>query len=194
MLAYQYTCHMGQDQTDEDLMILYKNGEASAFEILYSRHKGPLYRYVLRQCHMESIAEELFQDIWIKVINARERYEVKAKFTTYLYRVAQNRVIDYFRQSASQNQGDSETEIESIPARYQDQPDARSDLQQRAINLLKSVENLPKEQRQVFLLKEEAGMSLQEIAETTGVNTETVKSRLRYAVKKLRQSLSENHE
>lgn len=175
-------------------MMMYKNGDALAFETLYSRHKGPLYRYVLRQCHSENIAEELFQDIWIKIIKARVRYEVKAKFTTYLYQVAQNRVIDHYRRAGSQVVRDSETEIETIQARWQDQPDAQSGLGQQMSQLLQSVENLPDEQRQAFLLKEEAGFSLQQIAEFTGVNTETVKSRLRYAIKKLRLAMSEIHE
>ena len=74
---------MQENSTDEQLMLNYRKGEAAAFEVLYQRHKGTLYRYVLRQCD-ESYVDEIFQDIWMKLITARERYEVNAKFTTWL--------------------------------------------------------------------------------------------------------------
>jgi RNA polymerase sigma-70 factor (ECF subfamily) len=74
---------------DEELMNRYRDGDAHAFEVLYTRHKGPLYRYLLRQCGAAALAEELFQDVWMKLIRARERYEARAKFTTYLYHGAQ---------------------------------------------------------------------------------------------------------
>ena len=172
-------------------MLMYRDGDATAFDTLYQRHKGPVYRYVLRQCGNAGIAEELFQEIWIKLINARPRYEVKAKFTTYLYQVAHNRIIDHFRSQKANNPGDCDDELDAIPARQQDQPEQRSELQQQSQLLLASVEKLPEEQRQAFLLKEEAGMSIQEIANLTGVNAETAKSRLRYAIRKLRQIMSE---
>ena len=82
---------------DEELMNRYRDGDAHAFEVLYTRHKGPLYRYLLRQCGAAALAEELFQDVWMKLIRARERYEARAKFTTYLYHLAHNRLIDHYR-------------------------------------------------------------------------------------------------
>jgi RNA polymerase sigma-70 factor, ECF subfamily len=185
---------MGKDYTDEDLMLMYRDGDASAFEILYGRHKGPVYRYILRHCGNASIAEELFQDVWLKLVHARERYEVTAKFTTYLYRVAHNHVIDHFRKTQYAYQQDCEVESEELPAPYQDQPERRAELGQQARLLVDTVESLPVEQRQVFLLKEEAGMSISDIAEVLGINAETVKSRMRYAVKKLRFVLSEKND
>ena len=185
---------MGKDFSDEDLMLSYQAGDAASFETLYQRHKGGLYRYILRQCKNESIAEELFQDVWMNLINARERYEVKAKFTTWLYQMAHNRVIDHYRRQknrAGQNQVDAELDVDETPARTQDQPEEKAALQAQTDRLLELIDELPEEQRQAFLLREEAGMGLNEIAEVCGVNPETAKSRLRYAVNKLREGLNE---
>ena len=172
-------------------MLMYKNGDASAFENLYLRHKGPVYRYVLRHCSDKSIAEELFQDIWMKLINARERYEVKAAFNTYLYQIAHNRIIDHFRKAKTGSFEANDSEIDLLQSRQQDQPEIHSEIQQQNQKILDCIAKLPADQREVFLLKEEAGMSIQAIAETMGINAETAKSRLRYAVKKLRQALDE---
>ena len=89
---------MGREETsDEALMLEYRDGNADAFEALYARHKGGLFRYCLRHCRERGAAEETFQDVWIRVIGARQRYEPRAKFTTWLYRIAHNRVIDHYR-------------------------------------------------------------------------------------------------
>ncbi|NNE37546.1 MAG: sigma-70 family RNA polymerase sigma factor, partial [Gammaproteobacteria bacterium] len=93
-----YTLSMDENTADEDLMLAYQQGDAAAFEILYLRHKGPVYRYVLRQCKAEDTASELFQEIWMKLIQNHGNYEVRAKFTTWLYTIARHRIIDYYRQ------------------------------------------------------------------------------------------------
>src|SRR5690349_1665810 len=85
------------EETDEALMLAYAGGDAGAFERLYGRHKGPLYRYVLRSVKARGEAEEVFQDVWMKVIEARSRYQPKAKFTTWLYTIAHNRMVDHWR-------------------------------------------------------------------------------------------------
>ena len=129
--------------------------------------------------------------MWLKLILARERYEVSARFTTYLYRIANNHVIDHFRRTSSGCVISGGEDAEQLPAPARDQPEQRAQLGEQARLLLDAVASLPDEQQQVFLLKEEAGMSIREIAETLGVNGETVKSRLRYAVKKLRTVMGE---
>ena len=161
---------MQMDYSDEDLMLMYRDGDASAFEMLYSRHKGPVYRYILRHCRNSTIAEELFQDVWLKLIHARERYQVSAKFTTYLYRITHNHVIDYFRKYQSGDQDGVVMQEDTLAAPYSDQPERRTELGQQERMLLDAIETLPYEQRRVFLLKEEAGMSLHDIADTLGVN------------------------
>src|SRR5215207_7311153 len=85
--------------TDEELMLAYARGSADAFETLYRRHKAPLYRYLVRQCRDPATAEELFQDIWANIVRARQSYTVAARFTTYLYHLAHNRLIDHYRRS-----------------------------------------------------------------------------------------------
>jgi len=178
---------MERDAADETLMLRYRDGDVHAFERLYARHKGPLYRYLLRQCG-EPAAAELFQEVWLKVIRARANYTVQAKFTTWLYRLAHNRVIDHYRANARTALVDT-IEWDALPAGDHTQPDRQADCQQQLERLLTLLDELPAVQREAFLLHEEAGLSLQAIAEVTGANRETVKSRLRYAVAKLRRGL-----
>lgn len=164
-------------------MISYREGTAAAFDVLYARHKGGLYRYVLRQLNNQpDIASEIFQDIWMKLINARDRYRAEAKFSTYLYRLAHNRLVDHWRsEKCQQAQLENTDEIESDVA----QPPSELQQKQAQLQIKQAIAQLPEEQRSAILLKEEASLSLAEIAEVTGVNRETVKSRLRYGVKRL---------
>jgi len=185
---------MVEGTRDEDLMLSYQQGNAAAFEVLYERHKGGVFRYLLAKCHQQAIAEELFQDVWMKLIAARDRYEVRAKFTTYLYQLAHNHFIDYYRKTRTDVflQKDQDKDVEQMASNDQKQPDDQLEMQRQTETLLQLVERLPDEQREVFMLREEAGLTVAEIAKVTGVNTETAKSRLRYAVKKLRTGLKEN--
>lgn len=164
-------------------MVNYREGTAAAFDVLYARHKGGLYRYVLRHLNNQpDIANELFQDIWMKLVNARQNYQPKAKFTTYLYHMAHNRLIDYWRSEKHQkNHVEYEETLESESAG----PHIELHNNQIQKQIKQAIAQLPEEQRSAILLKEEASLSLAEIAEVTGVNRETVKSRLRYAVKRL---------
>src|SRR4029077_19590021 len=90
---------MGSGPADEELMLAYGGGDAGAFEVLYRRHRGPLYRFLLRQVNDAATAEELFQDVWMRVIDSRERYEPRAKFTSWVYAMAHNRLMDHYRAS-----------------------------------------------------------------------------------------------
>jgi RNA polymerase sigma-70 factor (ECF subfamily) len=182
---------------DEELMSRYREGDARAFEVLYRRHKGSLYRYLLRQCGVAAQAEELFQDVWFKVIRARERYVARAKFTTYLYHLAHNRLIDYYRRNRaglpiSYNDGPGDPLIEQVADAEAREPENELDRRRLGQRLLKQITALPEAQREAFLLREESGLSLEEIAKVTGVNAETAKSRLRYALTKLRQGLNKD--
>ncbi len=186
----------GQSQageSDEALMMRYAAGDAGAFEALYRRHRGPLYRYLLRQTGSEAVAEELFQDIWLKVVKARARYEVRALFRTWLYRIAHNRLIDHYRRSARglprSYGGDGPDDPDDCPAPGAVQPEHRVQWAQNLDRLLELVQALPEAQREAFLLKVQGGLSVDEIAEATGVGRETAKSRLRYALDRLRRGL-----
>lgn len=175
------------EKTDRDaqLMLAYAGGDVQAFNTLYRKHKDALYRFFLRQCGSQALSEELYQEVWLRVIKAREQYEQKARFSTWLYRIAHNILIDHFRKPLAENHADGD--IEHIPDNASNDPALILDSQEKIARFRIQLRTLPKEQLEVFLLKEEAGLSLQDIAMTVGESRETVKSRLRYAVNKLKQ-------
>lgn len=178
---------------DEALMLAYRDGAGSAFDELYRRHKGPLYRYLLRQCRDAAAAEELFQDVWMNLVRARASYTVTARFATYLYRLAHNRLIDHYRRRVpgalvSFDDGGESTEL---PAPRPSEPHVAYAAREEASRLLELLGELPAAQREAFVLQHEAGLSIEEIAQATGVAPETAKSRLRYAMTKLRAGMSE---
>jgi RNA polymerase sigma-70 factor (ECF subfamily) len=183
-------------QTDEALMLEYAAGSAAAFDRLYARHRGGLYRYLLRQCKAASVAEELFQDVWMSIIRTRKAYAPNARFATYLYRIAHNRLVDHFRRSRHRPSLAGETDdaqgedmLASLPADPRDQPDALLQSKVRLERFHAALAALPDVQREAFIMREEGGLSVEEIAAATGVNAETAKSRLRYAIAKLRRGL-----
>jgi RNA polymerase sigma-70 factor (ECF subfamily) len=185
------------ENSDEALMLSYAAGRAAAFDTLYARHKGGVYRYLLRHCGNAGTADELFQDVWMNAIRARDRYVPTAKFTTWLYTLAHHRLVDHWRASGQvkfasiDDDGDETTRatVDALPAARREEPDARLDARQQGAQLRAALAMLPAAQRDAFLLQQEGGLSLVEIAELTGVGLETVKSRLRYAVAKLRLEL-----
>lgn len=187
---------MDAPEPDEALMCRYRDGDAAAFEVLYARHRGGLYRFILRQVATAALAEELFQDVWLKVIGARARYAPSARFTTWLYRMARNRVIDHHRRRSVRVADDAGTDNDPdlLAAATSSQPERRAVLDSAMHSIVAGVGALPEVQRTAFLLREEGGLSVAEIAEITGVNVETAKSRLRYAVAKLREALGEHHD
>ena len=176
---------------DEQLMLAYRDGDAQAFAALYARHKGGLFRFMLRSVKDRSAAEELFQEVWMKIIDARARYVPQAKFSTYLYTIAHNRMIDHWRrQGLATVSLDAEDACEP-PGPDSMQPERRAELNQSGQRLLAALGALPLLQREAFLLHEESGLSVPEIAAATGTEPETAKSRLRYAVAKLREALAD---
>jgi RNA polymerase sigma-70 factor (ECF subfamily) len=177
---------------DEKLMLRYRDGDGGAFEALYARHKGGVFRYVLRQVGLRSAAEEVFQEIWLNIVSSRARYRVEARFATFLYHVAHNCVIDHFRRKTPLHLislDDDADEAIQVPGPGRDQPERAAALRQSAAKLLNALALLPPEQREVFLLHEEGGLTLEEIATVTGTGRETAKSRLRYALVKLREGI-----
>jgi RNA polymerase sigma-70 factor (ECF subfamily) len=186
----------GMDAGEEEgaLMLRYGAGDVLAFQALYDRYKGPLYRYLKRQCRERAAADDLFQEVWGKVIGARARYEPRAKFATFLFHIAHNCTIDYFRKCERERGALSEEALESVAAAEMHRPDAEVATQQLDHALQIALAALPAEQRNVFLLYEESGLGLEEIGQITQVGTETAKSRLRYALVKLRQALADQRE
>lgn len=176
-------------------MLAYRDGEAAAFDRLYSRHRAPVYRYLLRQCAGRTQADELFQEVWMAVIRARAGYEVVAKFTTWLYRIAHNRLVDHYRacgRAAEYEVPLPEDEDGAEPALADEAvltPEETQLRQEVVARLVEAVEALPLPQREAFLLAAEGDLSVDGIARATGVPFETAKSRLRYANAHLRQLL-----
>lgn len=183
-----YARSMGATPNDSALMLRYKDGDVAAFEILYRRHNDSLYRYLLRLSLNRDTAEDVFQDVWGKIIKARHRYRPTAKFTTFLYRVAHNCFIDYVRKN-KRHMVVSAIDPDCSPDPG-DAPDLQAEKTLARQRLDVALGTIPDEQRDAFLLHEEAGLSIATIAEVTGVNRETVKSRLRYATKKLKAALA----
>ena len=177
-------------------MLAYRDGDAAAFESLYARHRAKLFRYLLRQCGRREAADEMFQEIWMSVIRARSNYEVTAKFTTWLYRIAHNRLVDSYRVAGRQaefevdvvdEQGDSP----DYPAPAKEQPERLVERAQLAGRLVAAIALLPATQREAFLLAAEGGLTVEEIGNATACGFETAKSRLRYAYAGLRRELED---
>lgn len=188
------------DEADEALMLAYARGDAAAFERLYARHKGPTYRYLLRHTADRALTDELHQDVWLRLVRARERYVADARFTTWLYTLARHRLVDHWRARHGTH---------FVPLDDEDgDPSPHGDLVERALDdaadpltrvigaqagerLVAALADVPVAQRDAFLLHIEGGLSLAEIAQLTGVPAETVKSRLRYAYARLRTALED---
>jgi len=180
---------MNKSPEDSALMLRYCDGDVAAFEVLYRRHKDAVFRYLLRLCQHRDTAEDVFQDVWGKIVKARGSYRPTAKFSTFLYRVAHNCFIDHIRRNKRHTQTAAvEPDSQPDPA---DLPEVETERSLARRRLEAALQELPEEQRDVFLLSEEAGLSLDQISCVTDSNRETAKSRLRYAVNKLRAAIDE---
>lgn len=185
-----YARRMSVEPDDSALMLRYKDGDADAFETLYRRHNDSLFRYLMRLSLHQDTAEDVFQEAWGKIINSRSNYRPTAKFSTFLFRVAHNCFIDHVRKNKRHT---AETSFDpDLIASPDNDPDqvTEKDLARRQLDAW--LGQIPAEQRDVFLLYEDAGFSIDEIATITGVNRETTKSRLRYAAGKLKKTLLES--
>ena len=175
---------------DSALMLRYaQDGDVGAFETLYRRHKDPVFRYLKRHCRHTETAEDLFQEVWGKLIRSRANYRPTAKFTTFLYRVAHNCFIDYLRRNKRHEGGVEFNEHLHEAGGTALDDEAERNLARRRLEA--ALGTLPDEQRDTFLLYEECGLSLDEIASVTESNREAVKSRLRYANQKLKAAIGD---
>ena len=177
---------------DGGLMLAWAGGNAAAFAELYARHKGPLYRFLMKTVKDRATADELFQETWSRVIAARQRYRPDAKFSTWLLQIAHNLAIDAFRRQRPQaDSAEAEAVFAAQAAPEREQPEhALSDFEIRR-RMQRAIESLPDEQRTAFVLRMENELSLEDIAAVTGVGKETAKSRLRYAMARIRELVAE---
>ncbi|MGI9330981.1 MAG: RNA polymerase sigma factor [Gammaproteobacteria bacterium] len=182
---------MAEEPDDRELMLRYREGDGAAFAQLYERHKGPLYRYFLRQSPDAQTAADLFQEAWTKIIASRRRYQPSARFNTYMYKLAHNCLVDHWRKLGRTPAADASLRDDPEQTTGLADTEAAVEQAQQTERFTRALGGLPEEQRSAFLLHEEGGLSLADIATVTGVPEETAKSRLRYAVKKLRGALNE---
>lgn len=189
-----------ETESDESLMVRYLAGDESAFETVYRRRRDGLRRFLARQCGSSAIAQELAQEVWFKVIRAaqNENYTAEGKFTTFLYRVGKNTLIDWYRKNGTAIEVEIDESVnENVDVSVEESwtvrnPEEAYASQERAAAVLAGITELPEVQRMTLLMSLESDMSYEEIAEATETNRETVKSRLRYARRFLKQRVFEN--
>jgi RNA polymerase sigma-70 factor, ECF subfamily len=191
---------MIDDQADEDLMVLYQRGEVRAFEILLVRHRKPLYNFILRYLGDKETAEDLLQEAFMRVIRGAEAYKRQAKFTTWLYTIARNLCVDQTRRRKHRKHASLDAPLDAgeesgslldvIPSKEMSS-DRKSVNKQLHETMQRAIAGLSEEQREVFLMREFLDMPFKQIADVVGVPENTVKSRMRYALDKLRLELDE---
>ena len=188
------------DDSDEDLMLAYAAGTASAFTRLYDRHERALHRFFLRQSLALEEADDLLQNTWMAVVRSACNYAPDAKFTTWLYTIARSKLVDHWRATqkhmtldldAANDPDDVEGHhepawLDRVAADESAQPEVQAMSREYAKAFIAAVEALPAAQREAFLLHVEGDVSIEAMAAITSVGIETAKSRLRYAMKRLR--------
>jgi RNA polymerase sigma-70 factor (ECF subfamily) len=189
-----------RDDADESLMLRYRAGDVRAFEVLVTRHRKPVYNFILRFVRDPAQAEDLLQETFLRLIKSVDAYEQQAKFTTFLYTIARNLCVDASRRGkhrrATSLDGPSSRDEDSAPlvervAADQAAVDRRVIGNQLASRIQAAVDALPEDQREIFLLREVSDLQFNEIARVVGCSENTVKSRMRYALEKLREALEE---
>lgn len=184
--------------SDIELLRRFAAGQATAFEQLYRRHEVRVFRYLLRNLRSRSLAEEALQETWFAVARDAARYRPgSARFTTWLFTIAHHRMIDSLRASRSTIEWEAIEQATEHAAAIAERPSIEEPYaavvaDQQLGALLSALEKLPDEQRQAFLLQQEAELSVEDIASICGCSFETAKSRLRYARSKLRELLQDH--
>jgi RNA polymerase sigma-70 factor (ECF subfamily) len=191
--------------TDEALMTRYQRGDLGAFSVLVDRHKTPLFNFMLRQIRTPPVAQDLTQEVFLRIIESAGSFKHEAKFTTWAYTIARNLCIDHLRKASYRrhpsldHQGGDGSEGPTLGDQVADLH-PRASTERSAISseiqvkVIAAVEGLPAEQREVFLLRHVANLAFQEIAVITGTPENTVKSRMRYALERLQEALTEFEE
>ena len=191
---------MDVHSSDEQLMLAFSMGEVSAFEALVRRHRGPVFNFIFRSTGHAARAEDLLQETWLKVIRGAQDYQPRARFTTWLYTIARNLCVDSARKESFREvvsldspigRDGVEQPIAECLADGQPAPDRAAYNSSLRPLLEQALMSLPKDQREVFVLREYSGVPFKEIAAVVGMSENTVKSRMRYALEGLRKRLAE---
>ena len=194
------------EATDEMLMVRYQRGDREAFAELVRRYKTPIYNFVIRQLRQPTTAEDVTQDAFLRVVQNAAEFKHEARFSTWLYTIARNLCVDHLRkqklrrhpsldQPKAGSDDDSRPMVESIADQHPRASVERSAASSEVAGcIVDAVDQLPEEQREVFLMREIANLPFKDIASITGVPENTVKSRMRYALDRLQAALSEFEE
>lgn len=187
-------------ETHDDSMLLsaFAQGDAVAFEVLLARHRRAVFNFLLRSVRDQARAEDLLQEVFLRVIQNADQFQGNAKFTTWMYAIARNLCVDHARKMAHRRHpsldvgstGEDATPLhERIPsaAPTTEELAAAPSLRDK---IAVAVEALPEEQREVFLMRQLQGLAFSDIAAVVGVSENTIKSRMRYALERLQQALS----
>ena len=176
------------DLPDETLMLAWQRGDHPAFDALYARYRQPLFSYLYRAVGNRAQAEDIYQEIWTTLIRQRANYSVTTSFRTYIFCIAHSRLHDFYRRRNKvwMHEAEFDSEVEDQTAACElARPEDHLEQEQQLERLRFCLQQLPPEQRSVMLLRLEAELTLQAIADHLQVAFETLKSRFRYAQKKL---------
>jgi RNA polymerase sigma-70 factor (ECF subfamily) len=186
------------ERTDEELLAEFQQGDAGAFERLLARHRAPLYTFLVRMLGDREKAEDLAQETFLRIVKGAAAWEQRARFQSWMYAIARNLCTDRarrdrFRKTDSLDvepvEGAGGTVLDGIPDPGP-LPDQAAESERLRPLLQRALLSLPADQREVFVLREQAGLQFREIAEIVGANENTVKSRMRYALSGLRKALA----
>jgi RNA polymerase sigma factor (sigma-70 family) len=189
---------MRNDQLqDHELVDLYIAGNEPCLEILIARHKKRVFSYIMMVVRDRHLAEDIFQDTFIKVIQTLKRgsYSDEGKFLPWVLRIAHNLVIDHFRRVKRMPlvDGGEDFDIFSVLTLRQGNVEDRIVKTQIRSDVRKAIEKLPQEQREVLIMRHYLDMSFKEIADTTNCSINTALGRMRYALINLKKSLEKQH-
>ncbi|MDX1626521.1 MAG: sigma-70 family RNA polymerase sigma factor, partial [Wenzhouxiangellaceae bacterium] len=160
---------MSDARSDNDLVLAWARGDARAFDTLYERYRGPLYRYLFHGLGDRALADDAYQDTWSSIVEARDRFEPRTEFRRWAFRIAHNRLVDHWRRTGRRPQ-ESDAGLDELP--HASVPDAEAERDEDARRLRRALQQLPAEQREAFLLQQEAGLTLADIAARDGVGRE----------------------
>ena len=192
------------DVTDEALMIRFQRGDRAAFTLLVRRHQTGLFNFALRQLRLRAMAEDVVQEAFVRVVQNAADFKHEARFSTWVYTITRNLCIDQMRKSALRKHPSLDEpkrgEEGDGPTLGEQTADVRASVERQVTGselkekILAAVDQLPDDQREVFLLRELSNLPFKEIATITGVPENTVKSRMRYALERLQAHLSDYEE
>ena len=191
---------MTKDHSDEELLRRFNEGHPDAFEELVRRYERPLYNFIFRSVRRRERADELLQDVFLKVVQRSQDFKGDSKLSTWLYTIARNLCIDHSRKMVFRRHqsldapgpgpegGPTLLERTAGTGAEPDRAAVAEDLRRR---IGEAIEELPEEQREVFLMRHVQGMRFKDIADVVGVPENTVKSRMRYALERLQRALAD---